>query len=155
MSWISRGYDLSGALAYVSGNSGATVSASNGTLTISLGQQIAASTAASVVISGIKSPQLLGSTGAYALRSKDSAGALIDEGTASANTLTAPAITLLTPQIPGSSSMPDSPMRLPGAMTAGSPITSNFLIPLTAAPAISILSPKARPMTEPTPEPSL
>ena len=58
------GYDLSGALAVVSGNSGATVSANGGTLTITLGAQIAASTAASIVVSGIKSPQLLGSTGA-------------------------------------------------------------------------------------------
>jgi hypothetical protein len=60
---FSDDYDLTGTLGVVSGNTGATVAASDQTLIITLGTQINAATSASIVISGIKNPQVLGSTG--------------------------------------------------------------------------------------------
>ncbi|KKT02299.1 MAG: hypothetical protein UV78_C0050G0001, partial [Parcubacteria group bacterium GW2011_GWA2_43_17] len=95
------GYDLSGTLGVVSGNTDATVLASGNTLIITLGTAIAANSPVSLEVSGIKNPLLLGSTGTYALRAKDSAGALIDQGTANANTIIAPTLTLLTPSDSG------------------------------------------------------
>ncbi|MDO8688199.1 MAG: LamG domain-containing protein, partial [Dehalococcoidales bacterium] len=94
-------YDLSGSLAYVSGNTGSTVAASNQTLTITLGTQISASAAPSIVISGIKNPTFLGTTGTYAVRTKNASSVLIDEGTGTANTIVVPTITLLTPSDTG------------------------------------------------------
>jgi len=92
------GYDLSGTLGYVSGNASSTVSVINGnTLVITVGTPISANTAVSIVVSGIKNPSLLGSTGTYTIRTKTASGALIDQGTASANTMIVPTLTLLTP----------------------------------------------------------
>jgi len=98
-------YDLSGTLAYVS-NTGVTgtsitPSVTNGnTLVITLGSNtsISANTAVSIVISGIKNPSLLGSTGTYTIRTKSSAGALIDQVTGvTAQTITVPTLTISSP----------------------------------------------------------
>ncbi|MDO8661655.1 MAG: Ig-like domain-containing protein, partial [Candidatus Omnitrophota bacterium] len=94
-------YDLSGSLAYVSGNTGSTVAASNQTLTITTGTAISAAATPSIVISGIKNPVFLGTTGTYAVRTKDASSVLIDTGTASANTIVVPTMTLLTPSDTG------------------------------------------------------
>ena len=53
------GYDLSGTLAVVSGNTGATVSASGNTLILNLGTAIAANSPVSLEVSGIKIPYSL------------------------------------------------------------------------------------------------
>ena len=95
------GYDLSGTLAVVSGNTGATVSASGNTLILNLGTAIAANSPVSLEVSGIKNPLFIGSTGTYALRAKNVSGTQIDQGTANANTITAPTLTLLTPSDAG------------------------------------------------------
>jgi len=95
-------YDLSGTLAVASGNPSATAAASNQTLVITLGTGInAASASGNIVISGIKNPVLLGTTGTYAIRTKNASGALVDDGTAAANTIAIPTLTLLTPSAAG------------------------------------------------------
>ncbi|MFA5392704.1 MAG: hypothetical protein WC306_03455 [Candidatus Paceibacterota bacterium] len=91
------GFDLTGTIAYVSGNDGSTVSVSGQTLTITTGALIGANSSASIVVSGIRNPMLLGSAGIYAIRTKTEASVLIDEGTAAANVITLPTLTLLTP----------------------------------------------------------
>jgi hypothetical protein len=94
------GFDISGA-AYVSGNTGSTVSVLNQVLTINLGTAVSAEGTESVVVSGIKNPLFIGSTGAYTITTYDDSDAQLDTATASANTLTAPALTISTPSASG------------------------------------------------------
>ncbi|RKY33949.1 MAG: hypothetical protein DRP78_07115, partial [Candidatus Omnitrophota bacterium] len=85
------GFDISSA-AYVSGNTGASVSVNSQVLTINLGTQVSAAEAVSIVISGIINPAVTGSTGTYAIETQDAEDIAIDTGTASANTITVGAL---------------------------------------------------------------
>jgi hypothetical protein len=82
-------YDLTGTLAVVSGNTGATVSDSGSTLIINLGTQVAAAASPSIVISGIKNPATAQTTDTFAISTETDGDADIDTGTAAAVTITA------------------------------------------------------------------
>ncbi|MFH1189715.1 MAG: hypothetical protein V1682_03410 [Candidatus Omnitrophota bacterium] len=94
-----EGYDLNGTIAYVSGNAGSSIGSVSGQiLTITTGTGINAATAASIVVSGIKNPNLIGATDTYTIQTLTSADVVIDvKAGISANSIIAPTITLLTP----------------------------------------------------------
>ncbi|MFA5392719.1 MAG: hypothetical protein WC306_03530, partial [Candidatus Paceibacterota bacterium] len=71
----------------VSGNSGSTVAVSGNTLVVTLGTDIPALTAASLVISNIKNPGAQG-TGNFSLLTKNASGYSIDQGAVSGVTIT-------------------------------------------------------------------
>ena len=85
-------YDLSGA-AYVSGNADSTVSYSSNVLTINLGTAVSASSAVSIVVSGIKNPTVTQTTDDFAIQTEDASDVDIDTGTASGVTITTGSIT--------------------------------------------------------------
>jgi len=91
-------YDLSGAIAIVSGNPGATVIADDQMLIITTGTQLSSPVSASIVVSGIRNPMVLGTTGTYDIRTKGTDGVLIDEGTADANNILLPTIDIIVPE---------------------------------------------------------
>jgi len=79
------GYDLSGTLAVVSGNTGATVSSSGQTLIINLGTAVASGESVSIVVSGIVNPTTVGEAGGYSIETQDEDDVTIDTGTAVTN----------------------------------------------------------------------
>ncbi|MFH0763877.1 MAG: hypothetical protein V1927_02595 [Candidatus Omnitrophota bacterium] len=84
-------YDLTGNLAVVSGNTGATADDDTNILVITTGAAVSANTAVSIRISGIRNPTTKQTTVAYSITTKynDTApGSDIDMGTASAHNIT-------------------------------------------------------------------
>ena len=81
-------FDITGA-AFVSGNTGATLTINGQILVLNIGTAITASTSVSLVFSGVKNPALTGSGGTYTILTQDDSENQMDIGTAGANTFIA------------------------------------------------------------------